>query len=103
MPLTSKGEKIMENMKEEYGPKKGESVFYASANKGTIKGVHNDSRDQTSPDPASGPMSTRGPNPKAEGLPSSTEPFKGSDAGKSSGKEMSLDDIKSSAKRIGRY
>jgi len=26
-------------MKEEYGPKKGEQVFYASQNKGTIKGT----------------------------------------------------------------
>lgn len=27
-------------MKKEYGEKKAERVFYASANKGTIKGVH---------------------------------------------------------------
>lgn len=27
------GEKVMKNMKEEYGDKKGESVFYALANK----------------------------------------------------------------------
>ncbi len=40
MPLTKKGAKILANMKQEYGPKKGEDVFYASANKGTIKGVH---------------------------------------------------------------
>lgn len=40
MPMTSKGKKIMQAMKEEYGKKKGESVFFASANKGTIKGVH---------------------------------------------------------------
>ena len=40
MPLTKKGEKILANMKKEYGAKKGTSVFYASANKGTIKGVH---------------------------------------------------------------
>lgn len=26
-------------MRKEYGPKKGESVFYASKNKGVIKGV----------------------------------------------------------------
>ncbi len=39
MPLTAKGEKIMKNMEEEYGEKKGESVFYASKNKGTITGV----------------------------------------------------------------
>jgi hypothetical protein len=40
MPLTQKGKKIMKNMKKEYGPKKAKNVFYASANKGTIKGVH---------------------------------------------------------------
>ncbi len=39
MPLTSKGSKIMSAMKSEYGGKKGESVFYASRNKGTISGV----------------------------------------------------------------
>jgi hypothetical protein len=50
MPLTPKGEEIKENMQKEYGPKKGESVFYASANKGTIKGVHNDRSDQMSND-----------------------------------------------------
>ena len=27
-------------MQKEYGGKKGKQVFYASANKGTIKGVH---------------------------------------------------------------
>lgn len=40
MPLTKKGRKIMSNMKDEYGTKdKAEEVFYASRNKGTIKGV----------------------------------------------------------------
>jgi hypothetical protein len=39
MPLTKKGSKIKSAMQKEYGKKKGESVFYASANKGTIKGV----------------------------------------------------------------
>lgn len=39
MSLTKKGEKIKKAMKDEYGSKKGEQVFYASANKGTIKGV----------------------------------------------------------------
>ncbi len=29
----------MASMKSTYGPKKAESVFYASRNKGTIKGV----------------------------------------------------------------
>jgi hypothetical protein len=39
MPLTPKGEKIKRAMKEQYGEEKGERVFYASENKGTIKGV----------------------------------------------------------------
>jgi len=39
MPLSSKGEEIMGNMKKEYGSEKGEQVFYASKNKGTISGV----------------------------------------------------------------
>lgn len=39
MPLTPKGQKIKAAMKKEYGAKKGERVFYASENKGTIKGV----------------------------------------------------------------
>lgn len=39
MPLTKKGSKIKAAMTKEYGAKKGESVFYASKNKGTIKGV----------------------------------------------------------------
>lgn len=39
MPLTDKGQKIMSAMKDQYGDKKGESVFYASRNKGTISGV----------------------------------------------------------------
>jgi hypothetical protein len=40
MPLTAKGREIMAEMKKKYGEKKGKQVFYASANKGTIKGVH---------------------------------------------------------------
>lgn len=39
MPLTKKGKKIMASMKSEYGEKEGERVFYASKNKGKIKGV----------------------------------------------------------------
>lgn len=39
MPLTKKGKEILAAMKKEYGSKKGESVFYASRNKGKIKGV----------------------------------------------------------------
>ena len=39
MPLNAKGRKIMSSMKEQYGKKRGEQVFYASKNKGVIKGV----------------------------------------------------------------
>ena len=39
MPLTEKGRSILESFKKEYG-EKGESYFYAAANKGTITGVH---------------------------------------------------------------
>lgn len=39
MPKTAKGEKIYHAMQEEYGPEKGERVFYAARNKGTIAGV----------------------------------------------------------------
>lgn len=39
MPLTKKGNKILRAMRKQYGSKRGTSVFYASANKGTIKGV----------------------------------------------------------------
>jgi hypothetical protein len=40
MPLTKKGKKIKKAMLGEYGKKKGESVFYAAQNKGSIKGTH---------------------------------------------------------------
>ena len=40
MPLTTKGKKILRNMRKQYGAKKGKQVFYASINKGTIKGAH---------------------------------------------------------------
>lgn len=40
MPLTEKGKKIKAAMKKQYGAEKGESVFYASQKKGTIKGTH---------------------------------------------------------------
>jgi len=39
MPLTEKGKKIKRAMAQKYGAEKGERVFYASANKGTIKAV----------------------------------------------------------------
>ena len=39
MPLTKKGKKIMRSMMAQYGLKKAKRVFYASRNKGVIKGV----------------------------------------------------------------
>jgi hypothetical protein len=39
MPLTKKGEKIKASMEAEYGKEQGQRVFYAAANKGTIKGT----------------------------------------------------------------
>ena len=44
MPLNKKGTKIKRAMAKEYGAKKGEQVFYASKNKGTIKGVEGKKR-----------------------------------------------------------
>jgi hypothetical protein len=39
MPLTKKGKKIKRNMSKTYGKKKGTRVFYASINKGKVKGA----------------------------------------------------------------
>jgi hypothetical protein len=39
MPLNAKGKSIKAAMMKEYGPEKGEKVFYASENGGTIHGV----------------------------------------------------------------
>jgi hypothetical protein len=39
MPLTGKGQKIMNAMQKKYGAEKGKQVFYASKNRGTITGV----------------------------------------------------------------
>lgn len=39
MPLTKKGRKIKSAMRKTYGSKKADKVFYASRNKGRIKGV----------------------------------------------------------------
>jgi len=39
MPLTKKGKKIMGALQQEYGPKRGRSIFYAMKNAGEIKSV----------------------------------------------------------------
>ena len=37
MPLKKAGKQVLAAMKRQYGDKRGEQVFYASINKGTIK------------------------------------------------------------------
>lgn len=39
MPLTKTGKKVLRSMRKEYGKKKGQQVFYASINKGKLKGM----------------------------------------------------------------
>lgn len=39
MPLTAKGKKVKAAMQKQYGKEKGERVFYATENKGAIRGV----------------------------------------------------------------
>jgi len=39
MPLTTKGKKIKKSMEKTYGKKTAKKVFYASINKGKIKGA----------------------------------------------------------------
>ena len=39
MPLTAKGKKIKDAMEKQYGEERGERVFYAAENKGSITGV----------------------------------------------------------------
>jgi hypothetical protein len=39
MPLSKKGRKIKRAMVQQYGKKRGASVFYASINKGRVKGA----------------------------------------------------------------
>lgn len=59
-------------------------------------------RDVETPKPSSGPMSTSGPSAgKSEGLPEAATPS--SQPAKANDCAMSMDDIKSLGKRIGRY
>jgi hypothetical protein len=39
MPLSTKGNKILKNIKKQYGTKKGKSVFYAMERSGKLKNV----------------------------------------------------------------
>jgi len=61
VPLSKKGKKIMKSMKDQYGSKRGEQVFYASKNKGKIKGVEKKKNgglgEKSGPPPKKGPSS----------------------------------------------
>ena len=39
MPMSKAGRKMMSNMRDQYGNKKGEEVFYAMENKGKVPGM----------------------------------------------------------------
>jgi hypothetical protein len=66
-------------------------------------------KDQTVPDPATGPMSTKGPYGTSEGLPKTVGTLEQENkmnnkaTDESCGKPMSMDEIKAMGKRIGRY
>jgi hypothetical protein len=47
MPLNEKGAEIMANMQEQYGKVRGERIFYASENAGTIEGVHDQGMEES--------------------------------------------------------
>lgn len=44
MPLSKKGAKIKRAMVAQYGKRKGAAVFFASVNKGTVKGAKRKSK-----------------------------------------------------------
>lgn len=39
MPLTAKGKKMKRAMQKQYGPERGERIFYATEAKGEVKGI----------------------------------------------------------------
>ena len=58
MPLNKTGKKIMKSMKDQYGSKEGEKVFYASKNKGILPKVEKASMGKSfGPPPKKGPQS----------------------------------------------
>ena len=59
MPLNKTGKKIMKSMKDQYGSKEGEQVFYASKNKGILPKV-----EKASMGKSFGPPPKRGPQPQ---------------------------------------
>jgi hypothetical protein len=83
MPLTAKGEKIESAMKNEYGAEKGEQVFNASKNAGTIKGVDGEpgagaaqvKAASANVDPINGIMDASTPAIDISSLPMSQSPY----------------------------
>jgi hypothetical protein len=71
--------------------------------------MNNAGKDQETPDPATGPMSTKGPYGTSEGLPKTVGTLEQENkmnnkaTDESCGKPMSMDEIKAMGKRIGRY
>jgi hypothetical protein len=61
------------------------------------------SNDVENPKPASGPMSTGGPNGTSESLPKTVEPFSEVKDARPKDCAMSMDEIKAMGKRIGKY
>jgi hypothetical protein len=59
MPLNKTGKKIMKSMKDQYGSKEGEQVFYASKNKGILPKV-----EKASMGKSFGPPPEKGPQPQ---------------------------------------
>ena len=59
MPLNKTGKKIMKSMKDQYGSKEGEQVFYASRNKGILPKVEKANKGKSF-----GPPPERGPQPQ---------------------------------------
>lgn len=61
MPLNAKGKKILSSMQDQYGDKKGKSVFYAMENSGKLKNVTAANKGLGV---SFGPPPKRGPNPQ---------------------------------------
>jgi len=68
MPLNKKGKKIMKSMKEQYGSKKGKSIFYATMNKGKIKGVEKKAEGGVAANSSATPP-LKGPTPQGINVP----------------------------------
>lgn len=108
MPLKpgSSQEVISNNISEmrKSGHPEKQAVAAAMHNAGKDNTMTN--KDQTTPDPSTGPMSTKGPYGTSEGLPKTVRTLGEENPAndkKDCGSEMSLDAIKSNAKRIGKY